>query len=235
MFRSIGRAFRIFGVGIEKLGFALEGKNAFREQLNRSRRLMNLGSAKPEVGSRSWVAPNASLIGNVELGDRSSVWYGAVLRGDVNKIKIGKDSSIGDRVLIHVSSEESGRPRETIVGDYVNIEPGAILHACTVENESKVGMGAILLDGVVLGKGSVVAPGSLVPPGKHIPPGELWAGSPAKFVRKLEEKEKEDLLRVSQLLMKLAAEHDQEHLKSRVEKISEDDSKDVPEKREPLI
>lgn len=102
MFRSIGRAFRIFGVGIEKLGFALEGKNAFREQrkiklfflfsavfksilylskVNRSRRLMNLGSAKPEVGSRSWVAPNASLIGNVELGDRSSVWYGAVLRG----------------------------------------------------------------------------------------------------------------------------------------------------------
>jgi len=236
VFREFGRVIRIIGTGIEKVGFSIQGSNAFREDLNRTRRLMNLGSKKAEIGSKVWVAPNASVIGNVELGDRSSIWYGAVLRGDVNKIKIGKNSNIGDRVLIHSSSGEvSGTPLETVVGDHVTIEQGAILHACTVGNESKVGMGSIVLDGAVIGSSSVVAPGSLVPQGKQIPSGELWAGSPAKFVRKLSDSEKDSLLQVSQQLLKLAADHDEEHNKPRTQKLIDEESRNVPESRQPLV
>lgn len=234
-FKLFGGILRRFGSGIEKMGFSLQGSNAFREELNRTRRLMNLGSKKPNVGAKAWVAPNASVIGNVELGDRSSVWYGAIVRGDANKITIGKNSSIGDRVMIHAASGQTGTARETLIGENVVIESGAIIHACTIHDNSKVGMGSILLDGVVVGKGSIVAPGSLVPQGKHIPDGEVWSGSPAKLVRKLSENEAESLSQLSQKLIQLAEEHELELSRSRTEKIVHQDSRNIPESRDPLI
>lgn len=99
---------------------------------------MPLYDKRPFVEEGTFVAPSASVIGNVDLGEKSAVWYGAVLRGDVNSIKVGNFTSLGDRVVVHVAKENPNGPHPTIIGDHVVVEQGAILHACTLEDESLV-------------------------------------------------------------------------------------------------
>eukprot|EP01118_Nematostelium_gracile_P003131 TRINITY_DN13566_c0_g1_i1.p1 TRINITY_DN13566_c0_g1~~TRINITY_DN13566_c0_g1_i1.p1 ORF type:complete len:265 (-),score=75.22 TRINITY_DN13566_c0_g1_i1:84-878(-) len=167
---------------------------------------------RPSIGQGAWVAPSAVVVGKVEIGEKSSLWYGSVVRGDVNHIKIGKKTNIQDRVVIHVASKgPSGFQKAfpTIVGDNVTVEAGALLHACTIENNVRIGMGAKILDGVTVGTNSIISAGALVTAGKTIPSGELWSGSPAVFVRKLTAEEIESNKESAENMLKLANQHDE--------------------------
>jgi carbonic anhydrase/acetyltransferase-like protein (isoleucine patch superfamily) len=133
------------------------------------------------LGSGVFVADNARLIGDIEIGSDSSVWFGCVLRGDVNRIRIGARTNIQDLSVIHVN--EGTHP--TIVGDGVTVGHRVILHGCRVENGSLVGMGSVLLDGVVVEERAFVAAGSIVSPGTVVPAGHLVRGVPARVAREL--------------------------------------------------
>ena len=133
----------------------------------------------PKIADDAFVAPTASVIGNVEIGSRSSIWFGTVVRGDVNEIRIGDNTNIQDNSVIHVTRNGLG----TYIGSGVTVGHMAILHACTLEDGSFIGMGAKLLDGVVVESGAMVAAGALVTMGKRVKRGELWAGNPARFLR----------------------------------------------------
>jgi carbonic anhydrase/acetyltransferase-like protein (isoleucine patch superfamily) len=144
---------------------------------------------KPVLGAGVFVAENAAIIGDVVIGDESSIWYATTVRGDVMPIRIGARTSIQDNTVIHVTSDFSG----TEIGDDCTIGHSAIIHACTVESFCLIGMGSILLDGVRIGTGSLVGAGALVTPGTNIPPGSLVIGSPAKVKRPLNDKEREQI------------------------------------------
>lgn len=151
---------------------------------------MNIFDKKPIVDKEAFVAPSASVIGDVQVGHGSSIWYGCVLRGDVNSISVGSGTNIQDNSLVHVAkSNLAGKVLPTIIGDNVTVGHSAVLHGCTVDDEAFVGMGATLLDGVVVEKHSMVAAGSLVRQNTRIPSGQVWGGNPAKFLRNLTEEE----------------------------------------------
>lgn len=136
----------------------------------------------PKMGTNCWLAENATIIGNVTLGDDCSVWYNAVLRGDVHEIKIGNKTNIQDGCMIHCTYERAG----TYIGDSVTVGHHAILHACKVGNNALIGMGAIVLDDAEVGEGAIVAAGAVVKEKTKIPPYTLWAGIPAKQVKVLD-------------------------------------------------
>lgn len=146
--------------------------------------LYELQGVKPKVEEGCFIAPNASIIGDVLLGANVSVWFGAVLRGDINNIKIGKNTNIQDLSLIHVTEEEP-----VILGDCITVGHNVIIHGCTIGSNSLIGMGSTLMDGVKVGKNSLVAAGSLLTPGKVFPSGTLIQGSPAKVLRDLNTQE----------------------------------------------
>jgi carbonic anhydrase/acetyltransferase-like protein (isoleucine patch superfamily) len=139
------------------------------------------GGKHPRVGDGVWVAETAVLVGDVEVGARSSIWYGAVLRGDVMHIRIGAETSIQDNTVVHVTS---GR-HPTLVGSRVTVGHAVTLHGCTVEDECIVGMGAIILDQARIGRRCIVGAGALVTPGTVVPDGHLVLGSPARPKRPL--------------------------------------------------
>ena len=134
----------------------------------------------PQIHPRAFVAPGATVVGDVTLGDESSVWYGAVLRGDINRIVIGAQTNLQDGVIVHLANEYP-----VIVGERVTVGHGAIVHACTVDDEVLIGMGAIILDGAEIGARSIIGANALVTGGMKIPPGSLVIGSPAKVTRQL--------------------------------------------------
>ncbi|HEU4362593.1 MAG TPA: gamma carbonic anhydrase family protein [Mycobacterium sp.] len=138
----------------------------------------------PQLHPESWVAPNASLIGQVSLASRASVWYSATLRAEVEPIEIGSDTNIQDGVTIHVDKEFPVR-----VGARVSVGHNAVLHGCTIEDDSLVGMGAVILNGAVIGSGSLVAAGAVIPQGMVIPPRSLVSGVPGRVRRDLSEAE----------------------------------------------
>jgi carbonic anhydrase/acetyltransferase-like protein (isoleucine patch superfamily) len=150
----------------------------------------------PKVGKNAWIAPGATVIGNVELGEDSSVWFGCVVRGDVHSIKIGARTNIQDLSMIHVTHYKKpdmsdGHP--TIIGDDVTVGHRVMLHGCTIEDACLIGMSATILDGAVIGRESIVGAGALVTGGKVFPPRSLILGSPAKVVRTLTDDEVAEL------------------------------------------
>lgn len=138
----------------------------------------------PALAEDVFVADTARIIGDVEIGEGSSVWYGAVLRGDVEAIRIGRGTNIQDCVVLHALA---GNVIE--VGDYVTIGHGTVLHGCRIGDGALVGMNSVILDGASVGQGSIVGAGTVVPQGKVIPPGSLVLGVPGKVVRALSEAE----------------------------------------------
>ena len=137
----------------------------------------------PVVGKDVFLAQSASVIGEVTIGEGSSVWHGASVRGDCGPVTIGRYSNIQDVCVCHCTT---GGPR-LVVGDNVTVGHGAILHSCTVEDGSLIGMGAVVLDGARIGKGSIIAAGAVVLEGTEIPPGSLVAGVPGKVRRQVDE------------------------------------------------
>jgi carbonic anhydrase/acetyltransferase-like protein (isoleucine patch superfamily) len=140
---------------------------------------------KPRIAASAYVDPGAHVIGDVEIGERASIWPCVVLRGDIEPIRIGADTNIQDGTVIHT---DRGFP--TTIGDRVSVGHSVILHGCTIEEESLIGMGAIVLNGARIGHGAVVAAGSLVPEGMQVAPEMLVMGAPAKPRRPVSPDEK---------------------------------------------
>lgn len=138
-----------------------------------------------QKGDGVFIAKSADVMGDVSLADDVSIWYNVTIRGDVEKIVIGKASNVQDGTVIHVTKDKY----PTILGDYVTIGHNATLHGCTIEDNVLIGLGAVVLDNSVIGTNSIVAAGSLVAPGKKFPPNSMIMGSPAKAVRELSEEE----------------------------------------------
>ncbi len=157
----------------------------------------------PIVGHRVFVAPGATVAGDVTIGDHSGLWFGVVVRGDVNIVRIGARTNIQDGTVVHVSRNGKG----THIGDDVTVGHMAMLHDCRLENRSFVGMQACVMDGAVVETGAMVAAGALVTPGKRVPAGEVWGGRPAKFMRALTDDEAAYLQTSADNYVALAAEY----------------------------
>lgn len=153
--------------------------------------MLSFGGISPRVDPSAFVAPNAQVIGNVEIGPQASIWYGCVLRGDLNLISIGARTNIQDGSVIHVDSPKpegrAGHP--TLVGDDVLIGHMAMIHGCILRDRAFVGLGAIVMDGCEMESDSMLAAGAMLTPGKKILTRQLWAGRPAKYVRDLSDEE----------------------------------------------
>jgi carbonic anhydrase/acetyltransferase-like protein (isoleucine patch superfamily) len=142
----------------------------------------------PKIHESVYISENVSIIGDVEIGENSSVWFGAVIRGDVCNVKIGNNSNIQDNAVIHVNYN-----MPSIIGDFVTVGHSAIIHGATIGDFVIVGMGAIVLDGAKVGKNVIIAAGSLVPPRMEVPDGVMVMGVPAKIVRTLRDEEIEHI------------------------------------------
>lgn len=157
---------------------------------------------EPDIARSAFVAASAEVMGDVRIGERASVWYQCVLRGDIHAIELGGDSNLQDGTIVHVSSTRPAR-----IGSRVSCGHRAIVHACDVQDEVLIGMGAILMDEAEVGSGVIVGAGSLVTKGMQIPDGVLVLGSPARVVRELTPEERDSIPRLAEKYVKVAAAH----------------------------
>jgi carbonic anhydrase/acetyltransferase-like protein (isoleucine patch superfamily) len=155
----------------------------------------------PQIAESAFIAPSADIIGDVTIAEDCSIWYGAVLRGDENYIRVGKGTNIQDNSTVHIAAGKL--PAE--IGEYVTVGHGAIIHACKIGNYCMVGMRAIVLDGAEVGDYTIIGAGSVVTGGKKIPSGVLVLGSPGKVVRELTDEEKRGLEESAESYIKNAA------------------------------
>lgn len=149
----------------------------------------------PQVGERVFLHASSQVIGDVKIGDDSSVWCNTILRGDVNRIVVGRGTNMQDLTMGHVSHKTAEKPEGSplIIGDYVTVGHSVVLHGCSIGNECLIGIGSIILDDAVVQDRVMVGAGSLVPPGKVLESGKLYIGRPAKAVRELTQEELEYL------------------------------------------
>jgi carbonic anhydrase/acetyltransferase-like protein (isoleucine patch superfamily) len=143
--------------------------------------IIEYNDKKPWVSEEAFVAPNAALIGDVEVAEHASIWFGVQLRGDVGRIRVGARTNIQDNVAVHMNRDE-----ETIIEADVTVGHGAVLHGCTIRKGAVIGIGAVILDDAVIGEQAMVAAGSVVTPGTQIPPRHLAMGTPAKVGKELD-------------------------------------------------
>ena len=152
--------------------------------------IMKFKEHYPKIDSSAWIAPSADIIGNVKIAENSSVWFGCVIRSDVNEVIIGKNTNVQDLSCIHTDVDS-----KTILGDNVTIGHKVMLHGCIIEDNCLIGMSATILDNAVIGAGSIVGANSLVTSGKKFPPKSLIMGSPAKVVKQLSDEDVEGLIK----------------------------------------
>jgi carbonic anhydrase/acetyltransferase-like protein (isoleucine patch superfamily) len=164
--------------------------------------ILPFDGVSPELDESAWAAPTATLIGKVTLGPDSSVFYGAVLRGDMDAISLGARSNVQDNVSVHC---DSGRP--TVIGAGVSIGHSAVVHGCTIEDDCLIGMSATVLNGAVIGAGSLIAAGAVVREGSVIPPRSLVTGVPGTVRREVTEAETERIRRNAEIYVGLGREH----------------------------
>lgn len=163
------------------------------------RRLRKFLSQKPKLGRSVFIANGAIVRGDVILGDFSSVWFNAVLRADLNRMTIGHHTNIQDTAVLHLADD-----LPCVIGDYVTVGHGAIIHACMVQNEVLVGMRSTILDGAVIGEKSIIGAHALVTAGTQVPPGSMVLGAPAKVTRSLSVKERASLRKMAEKYVHLA-------------------------------
>lgn len=165
-------------------------------------RLAKFLSKTPDISRAAFVAPCAKLMGDVRLGPDSSIFYGAILRGDIERIEVGRGSNIQDGSIIHLADD-----LPAIIGEYVTVGHGAMVHACTVGDRCLIGMRSTVLDGAVIGEESLVAAGAVVTPRTVIPPGSMVMGSPAKVKRPLTPEERAGLKHWAEKYISVAKAH----------------------------
>ncbi len=146
--------------------------------------IKTLNGKTPFLGEGCFLADTAVIIGDVEFGEHCSIWFGAVIRGDVHYIRAGSYVNVQDNVVIHGTYQKS----PTNIGNFVSIAHGAIVHGCTIHDRVLVGMGAIIMDDAVIGTESIIAAGAVVTKGKVVPPGSIYAGNPAKLLKRIDRK-----------------------------------------------
>jgi carbonic anhydrase/acetyltransferase-like protein (isoleucine patch superfamily) len=156
--------------------------------------IYSLSNQQPVIGNHAWIAPNATVIGDVILGDNSSIWWNAVLRGDTDQLRVGENSNIQDGSVLHTDAGI-----QLSVGKNVTVGHLAMLHGCTIGDGSLIGIKSVVLNGAVIGEHSLIGANSLVPEGKTIPPRSLVMGSPGKVVRELTDAEVAKILRSAQM------------------------------------
>jgi carbonic anhydrase/acetyltransferase-like protein (isoleucine patch superfamily) len=166
-------------------------------------RLLPYRGSSPRLAPDAFAAPGATLIGDVEVGAQASVWFGCVVRGDVQRVRIGARTNLQDGSIIHVSREGLA----TLIGVEVTIGHGCIVHACTLEDRAFVGMGSVILDGAVVASEGMLGAGSLLSPGKRVGSRELWLGRPARLVRLVSDEERAVLDEQNRHYVELAAEY----------------------------
>lgn len=162
----------------------------------------------PIIKNNAFIAPGAKIIGDVFIDDHSSIWYNTVLRGDINMIKVGKNTNIQDNSVVHVENDQG-----VIIGDYVTIGHNAIIHGCTIREGVLIGMGAIIMNGCIIGKGSIIGAGSLIKENSEIPPSSLVVGLPGKIIKKVDKstlKENTNWAKKYKRLSKLHKKHGKE-------------------------
>lgn len=157
----------------------------------------------PTIHDDAFIAPNAVIIGDVEIGAKTGIWFNCMVRGDMNEIRIGANTNIQDGTIIHVDSRTYG----TYIGDNITVGHMCLLHACTLEDGCMIGMQATVMDGAVVESGALVAAGSLVTPGKRVSAGEVWAGSPARKLREVGDRDKDMLAYIWPGYVELAEEY----------------------------
>ena len=165
--------------------------------------VLKFNKKKPQISRDCFLAPNSMVIGDVEVGSCSSVWFGTVIRGDVMHIRIGNETNIQDNSVVHVTKDKN----PTIVGNNVTIGHSVTLHGCTVKDHVLVGIGSIVMDQVDIEEWSIIAAGSVVKPGTKIPSGKLWGGLPAKEIRDINEGEKQWIRDLAHNYVKLSREY----------------------------
>ena len=154
----------------------------------------------PSISDEAFIAPNATIIGDVVIGADSGIWFNCLLRGDVNEIRIGERTNIQDGTIIHVSGQGQG----TYIGDDITVGHMALIHACTLQDGCFIGMKATVMDGALVESGAMVAAGALVSPGKCVPAGQMWSGTPARYVRDLRQSDLEMIRYTAPHYVKLA-------------------------------
>lgn len=157
----------------------------------------------PKISDKSFIAQTATVIGDVEIGDETGIWYGCTVRGDVHEIRIGSRTNIQDGSVIHVTGGGHG----TYIGDEVTVGHMALIHACTIEDLAFIGMGSIIMDGAVVEENGMLAAGAMLTNNKRIKKGELWAGRPAKFWRMMTQEEIDWIPQSADNYAKLANEY----------------------------
>ncbi len=141
--------------------------------------ILPVNGKSPKIKDSCWLAPNATVVGDVQMGEDCTVWFNAVIRGDVNSVQLGNKVNIQDGAVIHCTYEKT----KTIVGNNTSIGHNAILHGCTIEDEVLIGMGAIIMDNACVGKNSIIGAGAVVTQNTVIPEGTIWVGNPAKYLK----------------------------------------------------
>ncbi|SOC39331.1 gamma carbonic anhydrase family protein [Salinicoccus kekensis] len=155
--------------------------------------ILDYKGIEPQIDESAFVAPNATVIGDVVIGEYASVWFGSVLRGDIAPIRIGRHSNIQDLSVLHESPD-----MPLTIGDHVTVGHKVTLHSCTIADNALIGMDSTILDGAEIGEGAFIGAGSLVTPGTRIPPGKLAFGRPAKVVRDLTEADIKEMQRINE-------------------------------------
>jgi carbonic anhydrase/acetyltransferase-like protein (isoleucine patch superfamily) len=158
---------------------------------------------RPVIDATAFVAPTATVVGDVIIGARSGIWFGCVIRGDLNVVRIGERTNVQDGTIVHVSKDGQG----TFIGSDVTIGHMVLLHACTLEDGCFVGMRATIMDDCVVETGGMLAAGALLTPGKRVARGELWAGSPARLMREVGDSERAVIARTVPRYVGLADEY----------------------------
>lgn len=166
----------------------------------------------PNISNKAYIAPNAIISGDVCIGNNSNIWYNVVIRGDVAPIRIGDNTNIQDGTIIHVTranhiQNKTDNKSPTIIGSDVTIGHKAMLHACTIEDNSFIGMSCVIMDGAIIEEKSMVAAGAIITPGKIIKKGEIWAGNPGRFLRKMSTSETEFIKQSADNYVSLAKEY----------------------------
>lgn len=199
----IGYALKESGQALERVGCRLQGVYAFEEAVSVSRPRIAHNCRAPQLGHGTFVAPTATLAGEVIVGDKASIWYNCTVRGEVHPVSIGEGTNLQDGVVVGSLSHTSG---PTVVGRHVSVGHGATLRGCQIGDLSLIGIGAVL-ERCKVGSGAIVAANAVVLDGTEVPSGELWGGNPATKLRDLKEAEKTYLQKLPGNYVDLARDH----------------------------